>query len=176
MLIPKKVEKALNDHLALEMAAIYHYLAVASWCEKESFEGSASFFFEQSQEEHQHFMKIFTYINEMGGHAVVPELKKPRSTFSSILEACEKSLEAEKKVTQSIYQIVDIAYAEHDHATVEFLKFFIDEQREGEVKLTRLIDKIKLIGEGPQSLYYIDKEVERAASGGEKKKKKETEN
>jgi ferritin len=174
MLIPKKVEKALNDHLTLEMAAIYHYLAVASWCEKESYEGSATFFFKQSEEEHQHFMKFFSYINEMGGHALVPELKKPQCNFNSIIEACEKSLLAEQKVTKSVYHIVDLARSEKDHATVEFLKFFIDEQREAEVQFKRLIDKIRLIGEGPQSLYYIDKELEKLAAS-EKKKKPESE-
>jgi ferritin len=176
MLIPKKVEKALNDHLALEMGAIYHYLAVASWCEKESYEGAASFFFKQSEEEHQHFMKFFAYINEMGGHALVPELKKPQTNFTSVIEACEKSLVGEQKVTKSIYQIVDLARTEKDHATVEFLKFFIDEQREEEVQFKRLIDKIKLIGDGPQSLYYIDKELEKLTATAGKKKKAEAAN
>jgi ferritin len=173
MLIPKKVEKALNDHLALELGAIYHYLAVASWCDKESYEGAASFFFKQSAEEHAHFMKFFNYINEMGGHALVPELKKPQVNFKSIVETCELSLVGEQKVTKSIYSIVDLARNEKDHATVEFLKFFVDEQREEEVQFTRLIDKIKLIGAGPQSLYYIDREIEKLTANAGKKKKGE---
>jgi len=171
MLIPKKIEKALNDHLASEMGAIYHYLAVASWCDKESYEGAAAFFFKQSAEEHAHFMKFFNYINEMGGHALVPELKRPQVNFKSVVETCELSLVAEQKVTKSIYGIVDLARAEKDHATVEFLKFFVDEQREEEVQFTRLIDKIKLIGTGPQSLYYIDKEIEKLTANTGKKKK-----
>ena len=131
MLIPKKVEKALNEHLALELGAIYHYLAVASWCDKESYEGAASFFYKQSAEEHAHFMKFFNYINEMGGHALVPELKKPQVNFKSVVETCELSLLGEQKVTKGIYSIVDLARNEKDHATVEFLKFFVDEQRKG---------------------------------------------
>jgi ferritin len=47
MLIPVKVEKALNAHLGLEMSAVYHYLSVASWCETKGFEGSAAFFYKQ---------------------------------------------------------------------------------------------------------------------------------
>jgi ferritin len=172
MLIPKKVEKALNEHLALEMGAIYHYLAVASWCDKERYEGASAFFHKQSAEEQLHFMKFFNYINEMGGHALVPELKKPLSVYKSIVEVCEKSLEAEKKVTKSVYNLVEVARSEHDHGTVEFLKFFIDEQREEEVQFTKLLDKIKLIGDGPQSLYYIDKEIEKLTAKAGKKDKK----
>jgi ferritin len=67
---------------------------------------------------------------------------------------------------------VEVARSEHDHGTVEFLKFFIDEQREEEVQFTKLLDKIKLIGDGPQSLYYIDKEIEKLTAKAGKKDKK----
>lgn len=164
MLIPKKVEAALNAHLTLEMAALYHYLAVASWCDSKGYEGSASFYYKQSAEEQTHFMKFFNYINQVGGHAEVPELKKPTSTFKSILETCKKSLEAEQKVTQSVYKLLDIAAKEKDHATQAFLSYFVDEQLEEEMQFSRLISKIELIGSGPQALYYIDKEIEKLAT------------
>lgn len=164
MLIPKKVEAALNAHLALEMSAIYHYLAVASWCDSNGYEGSSAFYHNQSAEENLHFMKFFNYINQVGGHAHVPELKKPATAFKSILETCQKSLEAENKVTQSIYKLIETARKENDYATEAFLKFFVDEQLEEEMLFTRLIDRINLIGGGPQSLYYIDKELEKLAT------------
>ncbi|TAE89469.1 MAG: ferritin [Bacteroidetes bacterium] len=164
MLIPKKVETALNNHLTLEMAAIYHYLSVASWCDANGFEGSSAFYHKQSSEEQTHFMKFFNYINQVGGHALVPELKKPQTTFKSILETCQKSLESEHKVTQSIYKLIETARKENDHATEAFLKFFVDEQLEEEMQFNRLIDRIKLIGGGPQSMYYVDKELEKLAT------------
>jgi len=164
MIIPKKIEKLLNEHLGLEMGAVYSYMAVASWCEKEGYEGAASFFYKQSDEERLHFRKFFSYINEVGGHALVPEMKQPKATFTSILETCELSLASEQKVTKSIYKVVEAARAEQDYGTAEFLKFFVDEQREEEVQFQRIIDKIKLIGKGPQSLYYIDKELEKIAT------------
>lgn len=163
MLIPKKIEDALNNHLTLEMAAIYHYLAVASWCESRGYEGSASFFYKQSAEEQTHFMKFFNYLNQVGGHAHVPELKKPKFAYENILETCVKSLESENKVTQSIYALVELTRKEKDHATEAFLKFFVDEQLEEEMQFNRLIDRINLIGGGPQALYYIDKELEKLA-------------
>jgi ferritin len=165
MLIPKKIETALNEHLALEMAAIYHYLSVASWCDTSGYEGSAAFYYKQSAEEQLHFMKFFNYINQVGGHSHVPELKKPQTGFKSILETCQKSLEAEHRVTQSIYKLVELARKENDHATEAFLKFFVDEQLEEEIQFNRLIDRIKLIGGGPQSTYYIDKELEKLGAG-----------
>ena len=98
MIITKKVEKALNEHLSLELNAKFSYLAVASWCEVEGYEGTAKFFYKQSSEENSHFMKFFTYINEVGGHALVPALKEPKYQFKSIQEAVEMALEHEQKL------------------------------------------------------------------------------
>lgn len=161
MIIPKKVEKVLNTHLELEASAFFSYLAVAAWCEKEGLEGCAKFFRKQSDEEHVHFMKFFDYINEVGGHAEVPSVKQPKIDFKDILEVCQHSLDNEKKVTKSIYNILKVTQTEDDHATEDFLQFFVMEQREEEVQFNRIIDKIKLIGKGPQSLYYVDKEFEK---------------
>ena len=174
MLIPKKIETALNAHLTLEMAAIYHYLAVASWCDANGYEGASAFFHNQSMEEQLHFMKFFNYINQVGGHAHVPELKKPQTAYKDLLETCQKSLVAEHSVTQSIYKLVELARKENDHATEAFLKFFVDEQLEEEMQFNRLIDRINLIGGGPQSMYYTDKELEKlslATAGGAPKTK-----
>ena len=176
MIIPKKVEKALNDHLTLEMHSNALYLSVSSWCQKEGMDGSANFFSRQSAEENVHFLKFFNFINEVGGHALVPAVAQPKHHFNSVLECCELAYATEQKVTKSIYKMLDIARNEGDHATLEFLKFFVEEQMEEEVLFKRIIDKIKLIGKGPQSMYYIDKEMDRFSAMGtaeDKKGKKE---
>ncbi|MBL7779531.1 MAG: ferritin [Chitinophagales bacterium] len=174
MIISKKVEKALNEHLSLEIAAQYNYLSVASWCDKEGLEGAAKFFYKQSAEENTHFMKFFAYINEVGGHALVPELKNLKYEFKSITEAVELALGHEQKVTKAIYKILALSKDEGDHATEDFLRFFVDEQKEEEVQFKRILDKLKLIGKGPQSLYYIDKEFEKLSAQATGKKKKDT--
>ena len=80
----------------------------------------------------------------------------------------------EQKVTKAIYKIITLSKSEGDHATEDFLRFFVDEQKEEEVQFKRILDKIKLIGGGPQSLYYIDKEFDKlsATTSGKKKKDK----
>ena len=70
--------------------------------------------------------------------------------------SCESS-----RVCSWQYRNLASPFAEHDHATVEFLKFFVDEQREEEVLFKKIIDRIKLVGKGAQSMYYIDKEMEK---------------
>ena len=66
----------------------------------------------------------------------------------------------EQKVTQSINQLITLANKENDHGTQTFLQWYINEQREEEAQMRTVLDRIRLIGDGPQSLYFIDKEMD----------------
>jgi len=48
---------------------------------------------------------------------------------------------------------------ENDHATTNFLQWYVEEQREEESLMRSILDKIKLIGDGPSHLFHIDNEV-----------------
>ncbi len=162
-MISKKLEKALNAQIAYEAEASYIYLAMASWCEQKSLNGCADFFYAQSEEERQHMLKIFRYINELEGHAIAPAIAQPPVNFQSILDVCSKALTAEQKVTKAVHKLSELAASEKDYATYNFIQFFVDDQREGETVLIHIIDKIKLIGLEGMGLYYIDKEFESLA-------------
>jgi ferritin len=159
-MLTKKMVDALNDQVATEGYASFLYLSMASWCEQQGMGGSAQFFYRQSAEEHMHMMKIFNYILEMDAKAVSPAIKQPPTDFASIRNVFESVYEHEKKVTQCIHDLVDLAIAENDHATHNFLQWYVEEQREEEGLVRDILDKINLIGDGAQSLYFIDKEVD----------------
>ncbi len=169
-MISKKLEKALNAQIKLESEASFNYLAMASWCDQKSLNGAAEFFYAQAEEERQHMLKIFRYINDLEGHAISPSVSQPEIQFESILDVCRKSLAGEAKVTKAVHKLSELASEEKDYATYNFLQFFVDEQRQGETVFNHLIDKIKLIGLEGMGLYYIDKELESLAGkqGGEK--------
>src|SRR5690606_27134954 len=103
---------------------------------------------------------IFNYLLDMDMKAVVPEVKKPPTTFKSVQDVFKFAYEHEQKVTKSINTLVDLAIQENDHATHHFLQWYVNEQREEESLMRNILDRIQLIGEGPQSLYFIDKEIE----------------
>ncbi len=79
--------------------------------------------------------------------------------FSSILDAFHKALAHEKKVTARIYHLMDTATEEKEHATISFLKWFIDEQVEEESTFTNVIRKLERIGDDPNALYALDTEL-----------------
>jgi len=160
-MIPKRIEEALNQQIALEGYASYLYLSMASWCDYEGLEGCANFMHRQSQEEREHMLRIFKYMSEVNTHALAPAIPQPPHQFDSIRSIFEQVYAHEQKVTASINNLVTMSSEEKDHATTQFLQWYITEQREEEALMRGILDKIKLIGDGPQSLYYIDKEVEK---------------
>lgn len=155
------MEQTLNNQIALEGYASFLYLSMASWCDKEGVEGAAKFMHRQSVEERDHMLRIFHYISDIDGHAIVPAIKQPPVEFESIQYMFNEVYAHEQKVTASINKIVDLCYKENDYTTLNFLQWYIEEQREEEALMRSILDKIKLIGNGPQSLYYIDSEIQK---------------
>lgn len=160
-MLTKKLEKALNDQMELESYASFLYLSMASWFDNEGMEGCAQFMLRQSEEEKEHMMRIYHYILEMDGKATVPGVKQPPSKFKSAREVFKSVYAHEQKVTKSINNLVDLSSKENNHATFNFLQWYVSEQMEEEAMMRGILDRIKLIGTGPQSLYYIDKEIEK---------------
>jgi ferritin len=160
-MLSDKTLVALNKQIKLEGNSSAIYLAMASWCESQALNGCANFFYDQSAEERMHMMKIVRYINEMEGHAVISEQEKPRGEYESIQELFKIVYKQEKAVTASIYNLLSISQQENDHSTTLFLQWYVAEQREEEAQVRTILDMIKLIGTGGQSLFYIDKEVEK---------------
>ncbi|MCB0641394.1 MAG: ferritin [Phaeodactylibacter sp.] len=159
-MISKKMEKALNQQIALEGYASFLYLSMASWCEREGLVGCAAFMHRQSEEERAHMLRIFNYINEVGEHALTPAIKQAPHEWDSIHVLFNEVYEHEKKVTASINDLVSLSYKENDHATLNFLQWYVEEQREEETLMRDILDRMRLIGDGPQHLYYIDKEIQ----------------
>lgn len=160
MAISKKMEAALNKQIALESSASYLYLSMASWCDREGLSGSAQFMHRQSEEERNHMLRIFHYISDVDGHALTPGISQPAHEFESVHSLFEEVYKHEQKVTASINELVDLCYKENDYSTLNFLQWYVEEQREEEALMRTILDKLKLIGKGPQSLYYIDKELD----------------
>lgn len=159
-MVSEKMLKALNKQIEMEAYASFLYLSMASWFDLSGLEGCARFMYRQAGEEKTHMMRIFNYLIELDQKAVVPAIKKPPVEFESVPDAFTQAYEHERRVSESINNLVDLAIKENDHTTHVFLQWYVDEQREEEALMRLILDKIRIIGNGPQSLYFIDKELE----------------
>ncbi|MBW8049070.1 MAG: ferritin [Cytophagales bacterium] len=162
-MLSKQIQKALNDQIQREANASYFYLAIASWCEYRGLDGSANFFYKQSEEERGHMLKIFHYINEAGGHAYTPLIAKTPREYKNITSIFELALKQEMDNTRSINKVVEICLKAKDYSTFNFLQWYVAEQHEEERAFKTILDKIKIIGVDGKGIYLIDKEIEKLA-------------
>jgi ferritin len=167
-MLKKKIENILNQQVEIEGYSSNLYLAMATWAESNGFAGIAQWLYAQAEEERIHLLKFIHYINEKGGHAIVPGFKLPPKTYKGIKPLFEEVLKHEEFVTESINNIVGLAIQEHDYTTQTWVQWFVNEQIEEEAQVCEILDKIKLIGEG--SLYLFDRDImslRAAAAAGE---------
>ncbi len=159
-MLSDRMVQALNEQIAMEGYASFLYLSMAGWFDFKSMKGCASFMYRQSSEEHVHMMKIFHYLLEMDAKAISPSIAQATSEFMDVKSIFTDTLAHEQRVTKSINELVELAISESDHSTYAFLQWYVTEQREEESLMRTILDKINLIGDGAQSLYFIDKEIE----------------
>ena len=104
-------------------------------------------------------MKLFHYVNDAGGHAQIGAVDAPETEFKSLDNVFKLVLKSEQHVTGQINQLVDLCLAECDHSTFNFLQWYVAEQHEEELQLTRILDLMKITGLEGRGLYLVDKEI-----------------
>ena len=87
-------------------------------------------------------------------YKVVGEIDKPKDTYKDVVEVFETGLAHEELVTKKIYNIMDIAVAQKEHATISFLNWLVDEQVEEEDNFTTLLKKVKRCVAQPSCVVY----------------------
>ena len=156
----KKVEQALIKQIEVEAFSSQIYLSMASWAETQGLNGVAKFLYTHADEEREHMLKLIKFVNERGGHAIIPKLNQPPKTFKSVLSIFEEVLAHEIKVTQEINNVVDITLQEKDYTTHNFMQWYVSEQIEEEALARSILDKLNLIGTEKSALYLFDRDLE----------------
>lgn len=166
-MLSSKIEKALNKQIELEGSSSQYYLAMASWAETQGLNGVAQFLYTHSDEERLHMLKLIKFVNERGGHGVIPAMKEPTAKFKSVTAIFEQILEHEIMVSAEINQLVENCLKEKDYTTHNFLQWYVSEQIEEEALARKIMDKLKLIGGEKGGLYLFDRDLEgiNSASG-----------
>jgi ferritin len=158
-MLNEKVEKALNDQIKVEAESSQVYLAMASWAEINGYQGSSAFLYHHSDEERLHMLKLVRFVNDRGGHAIIPALSQPDKDYVNLLNIFTTLFNHETKVTAEINHVVDICLQEKDYTTHNFMQWYVNEQIEEETLARNVLDKLKLVGNDNGGLYLFDRDV-----------------
>ncbi len=158
MALNKNVEAILNNQINKEFWSAYFYLSMSNYLNANGMSGFANWMKVQFEEETSHAMKMMDFVNERGGRVILEPIAEVPSEWEGVLNIYEETLRHEEVVTGLINECVNVAIEEKDHATVNFLQWFVDEQVEEEAGVSEIIDQLKMIGCQGNGLYMIDKE------------------
>jgi ferritin len=158
-MLKENVQEALNEQLNAELYSSYLYLSMSAYFQSVELKGFANWMRVQAQEELMHAMKFYDYVNERGGRVILKEIATPQTEWDSPKAAFEHVYQHEQKVTGLIGNLVELAIKEKDHATNNFLQWFVTEQVEEESSAKEGLEKIKLVGNESSGLLLLDQEL-----------------
>ena len=153
------MKAALNGQMIAELYSGYLYLAMAAFFKRLNLAGFARWMEAQALEEQSHAMKFYSYIDERGGRIELKTIDAPPATWDSPTAVFEAVLEHEQKVTGLINGLVDLAIEEKDHASNNFLQWFVAEQVEEEASVDTVVQRLKLADGAPGALFLLDQEL-----------------
>ena len=156
-MLSKKLLDALNVQFNYELESANIYLAMAGYTSDLGLGGFTNWFMAQYEEELFHAKKIMKFINDKNGRIEVKTVAAPQNNLDSLLHVFEETLKHVEEITSKLYDLMDIALEEREHATKSFLQWFIDEQVEEEATVGDMINKIKLVKDS--GLYLLDQEA-----------------
>lgn len=152
----QKMAAMINTQIKNEWESEYLYMAMSAWCLNHNYDGFAAWFLKQASEEHEHGMKFLNYLSDVNHDVTIPSINVPKIEFKDVEDLYRRSLDHEKGVTKNISDLMDQAIADNDHATREFLGWFVKEQVEEEKTFFDVIAKLERIKGSVGGLFQLE--------------------
>jgi ferritin len=158
-MLDQKIVALLNEQINKEFYSAYLYLEIHAYYVDKDLNGFGNWFLVQAQEERDHAMLFFKYLQNNDVKPQLFEIKAPEVSFSDFREPAQQAYEHEQGVTASINNIYAAAFELRDFRTMQLLDWFVKEQNEEEKNTQSLIKKYDLFGGDAKALYMLDNEL-----------------
>ena len=158
-MLNEKVTALLNEQVNKEFYSAYLYLDFSNYFEARGLDGFANWYKIQAQEERDHAMLFYQYLQNNNAKVTLEAIAKPDKVLDSDMAVLQAGLEHELYVTGLINDIYAAAHEVKDFRTMQFLDWFVKEQGEQETNASDLISKMELFGSDPKGLYMLNSEL-----------------
>ena len=139
--------ESLNEQIAHEYAASQQYVAIAVHYDAESLPQLAAHFYRQAVEERNHAMMMVQFLLDADEAVDIPGVEAPKTDFGDAREPVALALEQEKRVTDQIVALVELAREEGKLVGEQFLHWFLQEQREEVASMSHLLATMERAGD-----------------------------
>jgi bacterioferritin B len=152
----------LNEQIAYEYAASQQYVAIAVHYDAESLPQLAAHFYRQAVEERNHAMMMVQFLLDAEQPARIPGVEPPKTEFADAREPVSLALEQERRVTDQIVALVELAREEGNLVGEQFLHWFLQEQREEVSSMSHLLATVERAGD---NLLLVEEILARTGGG-----------
>jgi ferritin len=155
-MLSKKLLEEMNNQIKFELYSSYLYLAMGAHFEEANWGGFAGWMKKQAGEEKAHALKFVEYVHDRGDKVTFQAIDQPPASFGTPAEVFAEVLKHEQFVTSRINLLYDTAVKDNDHASQEFLNWFVKEQVEEEKSATQVVDYLKLAGDSMGGVFQVN--------------------
>jgi len=152
-----KLSDAFNEQIKAEMWSSNLYLSMAVYFMNAGLDGCAHWMKKQTAEELEHAHKFIDYSAKRGGKVIIGQIDAVPTEWDSPQAVFEHVYNHELHVSGLIDKLMDLAVAENDKATQEFLRWFVKEQVEEEETAKAILDKFNIFGK--HGLYCVNHDL-----------------
>jgi bacterioferritin B len=138
---------ALNEQVGQEFGASQQYVAIAVHYDALTLPRLAAHFYRQAVEERNHAMMLVQYLLDADEEVVVPGVAAPTTAFADLAAPVHLALEQERRVTEQIGSLVQLAREESNLVGEQFLHWFLQEQREEVASMAALLAIVERAGD-----------------------------
>ncbi len=153
----------LNEQIGHEFGASQQYVAIATYYDAQTLPQLAAHFYRQAVEERNHAMMIVQYLLDAGEEVAIPGVAAPQTGFGDVVEPVRLALEQERRVTQQISDLAQLARDERDLVGEQFLHWFLQEQRE---EISSMSALLAVVERSRDNVMFVEDYLARE-SGGE---------
>lgn len=158
-MLSKNMEERLNMHINAEFYSAHLYLSMSAYFKSIDLLGFAHWMQTQFEEEMTHAMRFFEFVDRMDGRVKLTAIEAPPVDWESPVAVYKHTYQHEQEVSARIHELVTLALEEKDHATNNFLQWFIAEQVEEESSVKAILKKLEFVGDSKSALLMIDREL-----------------
>ncbi len=140
---------ALNEQISNEFAASQQYIGAAVYYDAETLPRLAAFFYRQAVEERNHAMIMIQYLLDTDEEVRIPDIKSQQTQYDDVAGPVRMALEQEKRVSDEIYALFQLARDQGDFRAEQFLTWFVKEQVEEVSSMTDLLNVCERAQDSP---------------------------
>ena len=159
IMLSQNLHNAINAQINAELWSAYLYLSMSLDAETKGYKGVANWFYIQFQEEQAHARIFMNYLNSRDAKVELLPIEAVPTSWNSVLDMFQQTLQHEKKVTSLINNLAFIANEDRDFASINRLVWFSDEQVEEEESAREMIAAFEAVENNKYGMYMLDKEL-----------------